>query len=799
MERTVVIALVNNAALLLVLSVVYEVPYYISDKYYRIRPFIRGLLISLICVAIMSAPLTIQPGIVYDTRSILISVTGLIFGLIPTLITVATAVIIRVIRGGSGMVPGLMVILSSALIGLIWRQWVYPRVHKARWLSIYLMSLIVHAVMIACMLLLPYPDNLNIIRQITAPVMLIYPIATVLLNLLLIRQKQLRQGQTQLKQSEERFELLFEQAPLGYQSLNRDGSLLQVNEKWLNMFGYTRSEVIGQWFGSFLAPESKTRFELNFPQFIESGQTNIEHVVQHKNGRQMIISFEGRVAFNADGSFKQTHCILQDITERKQTETALRQSEEKYRRITDHISDVVWTTDLNMKTTFVSPSIERLVGDSVEDHLKKTVEEKFPPASIARLSAILKDELENDHQRDKDRSRVFELEHYKADGSIIWLGMNVSIIRNQKGQPTGFLGVSRDISSLKKTQEHLEHLIDHDDLTGIYNRRRYEKEIERLNDENQLPLSIIIADINGLKLINDSFGYSEGDNIIALSAKLISSGCRDGDVLARTGGDEFTLLLPKTDTPAALEIIETIQQACDQYNATVENDAFHINLSFGATTRKNLADSFIQVHRRAEDYLNQSKLLKKNSANSAIIASIKATMQEKSDETEAHSARLAQLARTIGKRLELSQIEMDHIELLATLHDIGKIGVSEQVLKKPGKLNSDEWKEMKKHPEIGYRIAMSSPHIAPIAEFILHHHERWDGTGYPQQLQGSDIPLLSRIIAVADAYDAMTADRVYRKAISHEEAIAEIKRCAGTQFDPEIATLFVNVMKNERP
>jgi HD-GYP domain-containing protein (c-di-GMP phosphodiesterase class II) len=126
------------------------------------------------------------------------------------------------------------------------------------------------------------------------------------------------------------------------------------------------------------------------------------------------------------------------------------------------------------------------------------------------------------------------------------------------------------------------------------------------------------------------------------------------------------------------------------------------------------------------------------------------------------------------------------------LHDIGKIGIDNSILNKPGKLSKNEWEIMKKHSEIGYRIAMSSPELEPIAEYILAHHERWDGNGYPQGLKGEEIPLLSRILAVVDSYDAMTEDRVYRKAMTHQAAIEEIKKNAGTQFDPNIAQIFID-------
>jgi len=451
MERDILVALFNNATLLLALSLIYEVVYILPLRNRHLQFALIGILIALTCSAVMSMPFTLHSGIIFDTRSILISVTALVFGVIPTVITVITAIILRLSIGGAGALPGIAVILSSALIGLVWRHWIYPKASKLRWLNIFAMSVCVHLVMLGCMLLLPYPDSKNVITSIAFPVMLIYPIATVLLSLLLIRQQMLKQTQVQLKQSEERFKLLFDKAPLGYQSLDADGYFVEVNQQWCDLLGYTREEVIGKWFGDFLSPDNKEAFRKRFPIFKSQGFIHSEFEVLHKSATPLFISFEGKIGYDAEGEFKQTHCILQNITNQKAAESALIESEKKYRNIAENMSDVVWQTDLNLQTLYISPSVEKLLGETPEEHLKRKIEDKFPEHTIVEVLKLLIEELEKEKDPlvDRKRSRTIEVEHYKADGTIIWIEMSISITRDENENATGFLGVSRDITHRK--------------------------------------------------------------------------------------------------------------------------------------------------------------------------------------------------------------------------------------------------------------------------------------------------------------------------------------------------------------
>jgi diguanylate cyclase (GGDEF)-like protein len=298
-----------------------------------------------------------------------------------------------------------------------------------------------------------------------------------------------------------------------------------------------------------------------------------------------------------------------------------------------------------------------------------------------------------------------------------------------------------------------------------------------------------------LKLVNDALGHAKGNELIVAISNILRDCVMEQGIIARTGGDDFSIILPETSNEEAKKLMKRIEVACNEYISKSKNSIYHASISLGCATKVNKLDSLGSIIKNAEDTMFRNKLLQNKSMHSSVISSMKTTLLAKSQETEEHALRLIQLSRAVGQKMKLTDEQLNELELLSTLHDIGKIGVSDSIINKPGKLSEEERVLMKKHPEIGYRIAMTSQELLPIAEYILCHHERYDGKGYPQGLKGNDIPLLSRIIAVVDAYDAMTEDRPYRKAMTKEAAIAEIRRNAGTQFDPEIAKILTDIIE----
>jgi diguanylate cyclase (GGDEF)-like protein/PAS domain S-box-containing protein len=489
----------------------------------------------------------------------------------------------------------------------------------------------------------------------------------------------------------------------------------------------------------------------------------------------------------SDGAPLKAVGIIQDITEQRRTELALMESNIKLEATLQSTADGIEAIDLDGDLYFYNDRFKEMWG--LPDNLTKESTFTFIAERIANVNTSLMNVRDLVKQLSVEPYRELQLK----DGRTFERYAKPITV---EGITEGYVLSYRDVSDRKKRETEILYLSYHDMLTGLYNRTFFEEECSRLDCTRQLPISVIVGDINGLKLVNDAFGHKEGDKLLIEMAKILSSSCRKEDILARTGGDEFCILLPQTSSEDARAICKRIYADCASYDSRGEKDAFYLSISLGCATKTDASTPIESILAEAEEYMYKQKLLERKSMRSSLLASIKTTMYEKSHLTAEHEDRLVALSKQIGQALELPDSQINELELLSTLHDIGKLSISDQILNKPGPLTGEEWSEIRKHPEVGYRIAQASPELTPIAEYILCHHERWDGTGYPQGLKGEAIPLLSRIVSVVDAYDAMTMDRPYRNAIPNKDAIAEIALNAGTQFDPTAAGILINILKN---
>lgn len=348
---------------------------------------------------------------------------------------------------------------------------------------------------------------------------------------------------------------------------------------------------------------------------------------------------------------------------------------------------------------------------------------------------------------------------------------------------------------LKNAMKQLRYLSLHDSLTGLYNRAYFEQEMKRIGNMRDSSVGIIVCDVDCLKLVNDTLGHEAGDRLIQKAANVVKDALRPCDMVARIGGDEFAAIIPEADEEILESICRRIQANVAKQNL-LEGDSFlSVSVGFAVIGQANICidDAF----KEADANMYRHKLSKSSAVQEAIIENLNETLREKDFFAYGHAEHLKELVSAFGHKVGLSEKSIEDLCLLAQFHDIGKIGIPKEILYKPMRLTAQEFNEIQKHCEIGYRIAKSMPKIKPIADWIIMHHEWWNGGGYPLGIKGVEVPLECRMFAIAEAYEVMTSSRPYREAMAHENAVSELKKQAGIQFDPQLVGEFLTILQDQ--
>lgn len=656
-----ILDIIYNISLLLSVAVIFAVVPSRQLKLERLYPILMGVVIGGVGILLMSRPVVYSQGLVFDGRSILLSVSGMFFGLIPTSIAAIIMIPYRIWIGGDGALMGVFVISTASAIGIIWhrkRLENFMESKHPKHIELLAVGFSVHVVMLICILLLPRSEWSGTFRYMSFPILVIYPIGSYLLSMLLYHQRKHFSIMRQLEQSEYRFRAMFLQSPIGITITDSiSGLAYEVNQSFLDIMGMTR-----------------------------------------------------------------------------------------------------------------------------EEHAKYSWTELTHPDDLAEDLAFMKQLTSGEID-----SYAMDKRFMRPDGTYVWVHMAVTAMQMEIENRNVHLCMVMDISARKEMEQAILWANRHDVLTGIENLQAFEQALYEADTRKQFPLSVLIGDVNGLKVVNDAFGREAGDELLIAVAQVMKRNAEGRGSSARIGGDEFAMVLPETSEKEAWELAQQIQREVGRLG--VRN--VRITISFGVSVKQVERESLNELLKQAENALRRSKLTESPSAHSRAVHTIISTLHEKNRREELHSRRVSVLSVRLAEVAGMGTKEAAELRTAGLLHDIGKIAIDDSVLNKQGKLTAQEWEEVKRHPEIGWRILGSVGELGELANYILSHHERMDGKGYPRGLSGQAIPIPSRIIAIADAYDAMTAPRPYRESISDAEAAAEIKRCAGSQFDTNLARLFV--------
>lgn len=590
-------------------------------------------------------------------------------------------------------------------------------------------------------------------------------------------------------------EVLLDNIPYSVWLIGIDGRFIFVNKYYSNALNLSKEYIIGKSLSEIYTKEVVDEYIKNYNLVRDEEKPNLFSGYENGLGYHDGSFLECYLApIKENGEIKYFLGILQNQSERKKYEEELINQKELLNTLVESIPDGIYHKDkdgkyLKCNNTLVKDYYKitkaEIIGKDIKSIYKKASNRKgiFKEEKILDKLILQDDKVINTKNKLKEKIKI------ELNRKIRYIeSIKVPVI-DKGGVVTGIVGVVRDVTENVILENKLKKMSYRDKLTGLYNRAYFDEKLKELNNKEFFPLSFVMGDLNGLKVINDAIGHLEGDKILKEISRVIKNSCRKDDLIFRWGGDEFCILLPKTTEEEAEAICNRIRKNCKLNHKTI----IPLSIALGVSSKKESKKPIDEVLVEAEDKVYREKLVNEKRIKKNIIDSLNKELFLRHDYIKEHINRVKKYAVELGKKMNLSEKELKNLKMLAKLHDIGKVGIPEEILSKPGKLKKEEYEIIKTHAEKGYRIAMFNPEFEKIAPCILAHHEKYDGTGYPLGLKGNDIPLLARIINVVDSYDAMTNKRVYKGSLSAEEAKKELKKNSGTQFDPIIVEKFLEL------
>ena len=553
-----------------------------------------------------------------------------------------------------------------------------------------------------------------------------------------------------------------------------DDTYVYANKSFADLYKKDIKDIVEHKFTEVVLPEMFEKFSILEGVIIESGESVSGDILTPSGTRRCkLIPLK-----DDDGKIKYIAGLFDE-----EEEEAVKKTKLLIEGIMNTLPGIIFFKDINGKYVYANKKCQQFHMKRYKENIMGKTDSELSFTKRQKEKFIRDDKLIIQTKKGLRNEATF----VNTDGKNIYREVEKAPLIDDNGNVVGIVGRVLDVTDRVIANQRMEFLSYTDVLTGARNRASFEERAKKYSDLQYLPLGLIMGDANGLKIVNDTLGHLEGDKLLKDVAEIMKEVCKDRGEVFRFGGDEFVALLPNTTLRECEALVNEITNRCD----ACKKEKFNISIALGSAVKKDMETDIYEVLKEAEDKVYRKKLTQKKSVKNSILTSLKEGLNAKSGETESHTTRVAESAVKVGAMLDLEMSQLDELKIAADLHDIGKIGISEDILLKKGKLTAEEYEIMKTHSEKGYRIINATSELQSIAEAVLYHHERWDGTGYPMGLKGEEIPIISRIISVCDSFDVMVNDRVYKKAISKEEAIAEVKRCSGTQFDPKVVEAFL--------
>ncbi len=589
--------------------------------------------------------------------------------------------------------------------------------------------------------------------------------------------------------------------------VDRKARLVRFNKACEALTGYAEADVLGKHVGTLLLlPEERPGVQAMFEQLCAGNFPNThENCWVAKSGGRHQISWANTALLDEAGQVEFVVATGIDVTERRQMEASLEAAQHNYQAIFENALEGIFQTTEDGRYLAVNPALAALYGYSSPEQLKAQITDVqhqlyADPRDRERFVAQM---------RAEGVVSGFEVQIVRKDGTTIWIAEHARAVCDAQGEFLCYEGTVQNITERKALEAERERLLqeavaqaDRDPLTSLLNHRafhhRLEEEADRALRTGQ-PLSIAVLDLDNFKFFNDAYGHASGDDVLRQVAQALAGECRSYDTLARFGGDEFAILMPHTEPGKGAALARRLRASLSRlgYHPPGYDTTIPLGVTVGVATFPDDAPTRLEALSLADERLLRAKSgegedevaatlrasLMSSLSGFSMLDALVAAVDNKDRYTRHHSEHVMSLCLQMAREMDMDAPSRHTLAVAALLHDVGKIGVPDRILRKPGALSEDEFGAVQQHPMMGAIIVGAVAGLEETLDCVRHHHERWDGRGYPLGLAGEAIPPLARLMAVADAYSAMTMDRPYRKAKEEAEALAILQAGAGTQWD----------------